>query len=168
MKAILVILVLQFAVKFTFANPNTNGNPQIIRLLYDANQIKPVKVWFEKDLRAWLYKTPRLGPIAQNNDGSVRYVNLSQAYRYCLDQGARLPTALEFILSSQSFGSIGLVRDQVYVESPRCPKGSYYARISNFVSSRVIDSIDSICYTNRGYKGDISESCGWLQEAAPC
>jgi hypothetical protein len=54
-------------------------------------------------------QTPSFLDIARNGDGSVKLMSQKEAFDYCANRGAHLPSARELAQLSMSFGARGIL-----------------------------------------------------------
>lgn len=98
---------------------------------------------------------PMFLDIAKNADGSVKRMKQSEAFKYCANQGAHLPTARELAQLSISLGARGIVEwpgmDEYWC---RIPGGFYSVRTTN----------DIFCFSSVGFQrpaGDLGNHWFW-------
>jgi hypothetical protein len=99
---------------------------------------------------------PQFGDIVRNTDGSVRYMSLDGAIRYCANQGMHLPSARELAQLSASMGAAGI---------SETAKDGYY-----LVSTHNADGkTDNFYFNSTGYKrpaGDLGNHWFWSSSIA--
>ncbi len=89
---------------------------------------------------------PQFGDIVRNTDGSIRYMNQSDAINYCTSQGQHLPSAREFAQLAQSLGAAGI---------SETAKDGYYQDVS---AKNADGKADSFYFSNAGYKRPAEDS----------
>ena len=98
---------------------------------------------------------PTFLDIAKNTDGTVKYMNHYDAVRYCVAQGAHLPSTRELARLSMSMGAKGIAE----VTSPK-PDSSY-----NKISAMNTDgSLDEFYFSSNGYQlpvGELGKNYFW-------
>lgn len=100
---------------------------------------------------------PRFGEIVRKITGGIRYMNQSDAFRYCARHGMHLPSARELAQLATSMGAIGIanqVKDAAYI-----------------VSAKNVDGkVDTFYFNGTGYmrpEGDLGNVRYWSSSVNP-